>query len=71
LPYLALAHDGDVGVRGGQPRVGHDVLGVVEPPGAGLVQHGALEGDVAEVQGLTLVHMSAQFKRFLSDRKCM
>lgn len=30
--HLKLLHDGDVGIGGGQHRIGHDVCGVGEPP---------------------------------------
>jgi len=39
----ALAHDGDVGVRRGQQRVGRHVLGLRHPPRARAVQHAPLE----------------------------
>jgi hypothetical protein len=44
----ALFHDGDVGVRGGQQRIAHNVRGVFHPPGCGLVEDLALEGDGGE-----------------------
>lgn len=37
--HAAAPHDGDVRVRDCQQRVGHDVLRVVHPPRARLVQH--------------------------------
>ena len=45
----ALAADGDVRVGHGQHVIGHDVLGVAEPPGGGEVQHLALEGHGAQL----------------------
>ena len=44
-----LLHDGDVGIWRGEPRVRDDVLGLLEPPGGGAVEHGSLERDGREV----------------------
>ena len=43
-----LLHDGDIGVGHAEHRVGHNVRGFAEPPGAGLVEDLALEGHVGQ-----------------------